>query len=133
MNRSVQAAPRWDGLSVIEQGLLARAAAEGVLHEVGTGRAGPSGRRPAHELNAILTAVAGLVSHDLIGLYRVADGYPDLSRTEITGALRACRSGVPDEPAIGMYLTPRGEDLMGSALTGLVPELRFEPDWRRSG
>ncbi len=130
MNRSYRKPPCWHGLNVIEQGLLTRAAAEGVLHEIGaTGgplRAGP-------ELDAILTAVWRLLGDDLICLYRVADGYPDLKRTEIDEVLRACRSGHADRPAVGMYLTPKGEDLVGGALSSLITGQRIEQVQRRSG
>jgi hypothetical protein len=129
MNRSYRKPPFWDGLNVIEQGLLTRAAAEGVLHEIGA----PGPLRAGPELDAILTAVWRLLGDDLICLYRVADGYPDVKRTEIDEVLRVCRSGHADRPAIGMYLTPKGEDLVGGALSNLITDQPFELDHRRSG
>lgn len=129
---SSRPAPRWDGLSVIEQGLLTRAAAEGVLYEVCPAGDQRSPRRSVRDLDAILTALWSLLSDDLIGVYRVADGYPDLNWTELDEALRACRSEGQDGPVVGMYLTPEGEDLLSTGLTGLVTDLRFESGGRRS-
>lgn len=126
-------APRWDALSVIEQGLLARAAAEGVLHEVCPDGDPRSPRRSVRDLDAILMAVWRLLSDDLIGVYQVSDGYPDLNWTEIDEALRACRFDGQDGPVFGLYLTPLGEDLLSTGLTGLVTDLRFEPGCGRSG
>lgn len=127
-----QPAPHWDDMSAIEQLLMTRAAAEGILHEACSAWDQDPSRHSPQELDAILTAVWGLLRHNLIGMFRVADGYPDLSWPEIDEVFRNRRSHSSDRPVVGMYLTSNGEDLLCKALLNrsLVALLRFEPAQR---
>lgn len=124
-----QPAPHWDDMTAIEQLLMTRAAAEGILHEACSAWDQHPSRHNPQELDATLTAVWGLLRHNLIGLFRVADGYPDLSWPEIDDVLRKRTSRGNDGPIVGMYLTSNGEDLLCRALLNrsLVALLRFEP------
>ena len=123
---------QWDDMSAIEQLLMNRAAAEGLLHEACSAWDQGRSRRRPRELDAILTAVWGLLSRDLIGLFRVADGYPDLSWSEIDDVFRNRRPRDTDGSMVGMYLTSSGEDLLCTALLNrsLGADLRIEPAQR---
>lgn len=108
-----QRLPRWDDLDAVEQSLLVVASQERTLANACASWS-PSPRRRT-EIEHTRSAAARLLHRGLIGFYRVDDGYPDLSESDVDTVLRGYTHwdcGHTDAGIVGLFLTTAGEDLV---------------------
>lgn len=103
----------WDDLDPVEQSLLAAASQERTLdHACASWTDRPRRRRDIERTRA---AAAKLFDHGLIGFYRVADGYPDLTDADRATIFRSNTFWDRDHcdaAVVGLFLTTAGEEVV---------------------
>ena len=102
----------------IQRGIRSTSSCSTLTHPTGPM---PSGKRPervsADLRSRELTKAAArrLFNHDLIGFYRVDDGYPDLSDSERSTIFRGITywdKNHGDAALVGIFLTTAGEEIV---------------------
>lgn len=103
----------WDDLDPVEQSLLGVASREHTLDHACASWTDRPGRR--REIELTKAAARKLFNHDLIGFYRVDDGYPDLSdsdRSTIFRGITYWDKNHCDAAMVGIFLTTAGEEIV---------------------
>ena len=101
----------WDDLDPVEQSLLVVAAKESTLDQACASWAGQPRRPAAVELTK--SVALSMYRAGLIGFYRIDDGYPDMSDTDLTRVFQGRTywdAGHVNSRRVGVFLTAAGED-----------------------